>query len=570
MSVVIPVKDRRELLRRALDGLAAQTFTDFEVIVVDDGSSDGSGELARQRVVLGREVQVLDGGGRGAVAARTLGVDGARGELLAFTDSDCVPTPRWLELAVAAMDAGADLVNGRTVPARPVLPLERSLGSGLEGLYPTCNVVYRREAFDRAGRFDREAARRWGFRPDRRSKGDGFGEDTLLAWRVVRGGGTATYVEEALVEHAVFPPDGKDMLSRTARVAAFPAMIKEIPELRRTLVRWGWQLGHRTRLPTYATLVVLPIALVLGSPLLLSLPVAWWVALRMAELRRFPISRVRRLRILPVEMAIDAHHRGVAGDRERQGPVPDPLISESARPRAVRRLRPRGRASAARCSTPDRHDPVTARTPTASTTLRGVFGSFGMVVEAHGVGLRRALDLEPGGVEHPPVAGGVGVEPLAVAAAAVEAEEGPAPAEDRQPQLDLLGREEHAVGDRAHGLEGPDRVPQVEQQAAAHHDVERADVGRVEVVDAERPPVDLRARQLAGQPEPGALRRAGEARGRGPGRRPGSRAASPRAGGPRRRWRRPRPRPGARARRRGSRRRCRCRGSACPARWARA
>ena len=67
---------------------------------------------------------------------------------------------------------------------------------------------------------------------------------------------------------------------------------------------------------------------------------------------------------------------------------------------------------------------------------------------------------------------------------------------------------------------------------------------------------------------PAPLGGPGEARGRGPGRRRGSRAASPTAGGPRRRWRRPRPRRGARARRRGSRRRCRCRGSACPARWA--
>src|SRR5581483_11530323 len=105
----------------------------------------------------------------------------------------------------AAFDAGADLVNGRTVPARPLLPLERSMGSGLEGLYPTCNVLYRRDAFERAGRFDRAAARRWGFRPDRRSKGVGFGEDTLLAWRLIREGGTVAYADDAIVEHAVFP-----------------------------------------------------------------------------------------------------------------------------------------------------------------------------------------------------------------------------------------------------------------------------------------------------------------------------------------------------------------------------
>jgi glycosyltransferase involved in cell wall biosynthesis len=301
VSVVIPVKDRCALLDAALDGLDAQTVEPIEVIVVDDGSTDGSGDLARRRSIHGRPVVVVDGGGRGAVAARLLGVEHAQAPVLAFTDSDCVPRPRWLELAMAELDAGAAVVNGRTLPARPILPLERSMGSGLEGLYPTCNVLYRRDAFERAGRFDTAAARRWGFRPDRRSKGDGFGEDTLLAWRVIRAGGPAVYVPDAIVEHAVFPPDGRDMLSRTTRVAAFPAMIKEIPELRSTLVRWGWQLGHRTRLPTYLTLL----ALLTRRPWLIGACITWWAALRLQELRRFPIPWRRRLEVLPVEMGLD-------------------------------------------------------------------------------------------------------------------------------------------------------------------------------------------------------------------------------------------------------------------------
>jgi glycosyltransferase involved in cell wall biosynthesis len=306
VSVVIPVKDRRALLAAVLDGLEAQTYDGFEVIVVDDGSTDGSGDLARGRTVHGRPVTVVDGGGRGAVEARLLGVDHAEGAVLAFTDSDCVPAPTWLERAAARIEDGADLVNGRTRPARPTLPLERSMGSGLEGLYPTCNVLYRRDAFDRAGRFDRSVARRWGFRPDRRSKGEGFGEDTLLAWRVIRAGG------------AVFPPDGRDMLSRTARVAAFPAMVKDIPELRGTLLRWRWQLGHRTRLPTYLTLA----ALLTRRPWLIGACLAWWALLRLQELRHFPISWSRRLQVLPVEMGLDVVTAGA-------------LVVGSARARSV-------------------------------------------------------------------------------------------------------------------------------------------------------------------------------------------------------------------------------------------
>jgi cellulose synthase/poly-beta-1,6-N-acetylglucosamine synthase-like glycosyltransferase len=299
--VIIPVKDRRAMLVAALEALDRQTYADFEVIVVDDGSSDGSGEAASACTVRGGPVRVLSGGGQGAVHARTVGVAAARGDVLAFTDSDCVPSPKWLELGMGAIDDGADLVNGRTVPERPVLPLERSMGSGLEGLYPTCNMLFRREVFERAGGFDQEAGRRWGFRPDRRSKGDGFGEDTLLAWRAIRSGAVVTYVPDAVVEHAVFPADAVEVLSRTARVAAFPAMVDEVPELRQTLLRWGWQLGSRSRLPVYATAA----AVLTGRRRVAVIGLGWWAALRLKELRQFPVPWSRRLRVLPVEMGID-------------------------------------------------------------------------------------------------------------------------------------------------------------------------------------------------------------------------------------------------------------------------
>ena len=301
VSVIVPVKDRAAMLGDLLDALARQTCTDLEVIVVDDGSTDGSGEVARRKVVAGRPVRVLDGAGNGAVAARQLGVGVARGAILAFTDSDCVPSPGWIAAALAAFDDGADIVNGRTAPIRDTLPLERSMGSGEEGLYPTCNMFYRRAAYDAAGGFDGELGDRWGFRPDRRSRGDGFGEDTLLAWRVIRAGGEVRYVPEALVEHAVFAPDVTDILSRTARVAAFPAMVRDVPELRSTLLRWRWQLGQRTRLPVYG----LALALAGRQRVPAALMAIWWVGQRLRELRRFPIPWRRRLQCLPVEMATD-------------------------------------------------------------------------------------------------------------------------------------------------------------------------------------------------------------------------------------------------------------------------
>ncbi len=154
VTVVVPVKNRAALLEQLLDALAVQTYTDFETIVVDDGSTDGSGDAARKRTNVGRKVCVLQGAGEGAVKARNLASKQANGEILAFTDSDCIPHPDWLLNGVAAMEEGYDVVNGFTRPTRGVRPLERSMESGTEGLFPTCNMFYRREAFTRVGGFD--------------------------------------------------------------------------------------------------------------------------------------------------------------------------------------------------------------------------------------------------------------------------------------------------------------------------------------------------------------------------------------------------------------------------------
>jgi GT2 family glycosyltransferase len=90
-SVVIPVHNRRHLLPRTLDSVWAQTFSDFEVIVVNDGSRDGTGEwLASQ----GERVRAITQVNRGPGAARNVGTREGRGEYIAFIDSDDV-WPSW-------------------------------------------------------------------------------------------------------------------------------------------------------------------------------------------------------------------------------------------------------------------------------------------------------------------------------------------------------------------------------------------------------------------------------------------------------------------------------------------
>jgi glycosyltransferase involved in cell wall biosynthesis len=300
-SVVVPVRDRSVMLGELLEKLDQQTFREFEVIVVDDGSTDGSGELARAATVAGRPVRVLEASGEGAVVARVLGVANALGNVIAFTDSDCLPDPKWLENALSAFSDGAEVVNGFTRPTRELRPFERSMASGTEGLYPTCNMFIRKDLFERIGGFDTAAADRWRFRLTGRARGLGFGEDTLLGWRAIRGGADVRYVEDAVVEHQVFPPDLKDTLSRLLQVAAFPAMVKELPELRGTLMEANMFLGDYTRLPLYLAAA----SLFARRRNLALFAASWWVASKIETLRRSPYPTAEQLVWLPAELAGD-------------------------------------------------------------------------------------------------------------------------------------------------------------------------------------------------------------------------------------------------------------------------
>ena len=305
VSVIVPVRDRRDLVRSLLAALEKQTFADFEVIVVDDGSTDGTPEEVTTAIVASRPVRVLEAGGVGAVGARTIGVEASHGEILAFTDSDCVPAPCWLAAGVAAIDAGADMVNGLTRPARPPGPLERSVASGEEHLYPTCNIFYRRSTFETLGGFDLDAGKRWGFRPGRRARGLGHGEDTLLGWRVRR---EAVVVHEpaALVEHHVFPPDLGEWLRRGVMMGAFPAILREVPELRRSIMPRGVLFEQYSRVPFYAFVV----SLVTGRRALAAMSGTAWVAANLQDLRHRAGPRGPKLRALPAKMLIDAVNAG--------------------------------------------------------------------------------------------------------------------------------------------------------------------------------------------------------------------------------------------------------------------
>ena len=163
VSVVVPVRDAADRIGRCLEALLAQSWPRerLEIWVVDDASGDATRERVRARGVRLLELPRPSG----PYAARNQGVAAATGEILAFTDSDCVPAKDWIERGVAALDAaGADLAAGhvRFRLASPrsaaevfdaIANLDHERSVALCGVANTGNLFAARRVFDAIGPF---------------------------------------------------------------------------------------------------------------------------------------------------------------------------------------------------------------------------------------------------------------------------------------------------------------------------------------------------------------------------------------------------------------------------------
>ena len=88
LSVIIPVYNVREYLKKCLDSVINQTYTNLEIILIDDGSNDGSGDLCDAFLQKDDRIRVVHQSNQGLAVARNVGLDMANGEWIAFVDSD--------------------------------------------------------------------------------------------------------------------------------------------------------------------------------------------------------------------------------------------------------------------------------------------------------------------------------------------------------------------------------------------------------------------------------------------------------------------------------------------------
>lgn len=112
VSVIVPVYNVRRYLCACVDSLLCQTWTGLEIILVDDGSNDGSEQICDEYAARYNRVRVIHQVNAGAANAKNAGLNAARGDYIAFADSDDWVEPEWIEkMMSAAVAHDADVVE---------------------------------------------------------------------------------------------------------------------------------------------------------------------------------------------------------------------------------------------------------------------------------------------------------------------------------------------------------------------------------------------------------------------------------------------------------------------------
>jgi GT2 family glycosyltransferase len=196
VSVVVCAYNAESTMAACLDSLQQLRYPAYEVIVIDDGSTDRTGRIADQY----EGIHVVHQENEGLSAARNVGIAASTGEIIAFTDSDCVVDPDWLHYLVATfLSSGHPAVGGPNLPppedslvatcvaASPGGPQHVLLNDEEAEHIPGCNMAFRREVLEELGGFD----------PIYRAAGD----DVDLCWRLQERGYRIGFSPAAMVWH---------------------------------------------------------------------------------------------------------------------------------------------------------------------------------------------------------------------------------------------------------------------------------------------------------------------------------------------------------------------------------
>ena len=200
ISVIIPTYNRKNHLQQAIESVLSQAFTDYEIIIVDDGSSDGTASIVAEYAIHHSSIRYQYQHNRGVAAARNCGISMARGKFVCFLDSDDIWKPHKLETQIAfaaqnpdfsIISSDIDSFNETGVHKRCAKQSMYSVQSGyvlqellFNNWIQTSTVMVRRSLLESVGGFDESVGQ--------------FAEDWVL-WMCLATKGPAYFLPEALV-----------------------------------------------------------------------------------------------------------------------------------------------------------------------------------------------------------------------------------------------------------------------------------------------------------------------------------------------------------------------------------
>jgi cellulose synthase/poly-beta-1,6-N-acetylglucosamine synthase-like glycosyltransferase len=197
VSVIVPVYNGERTIKACIQSLLAQDYpaSSLEIIIVDNNSNDRTCDLVQKYPVK----LVVENGVQSSYAARNTGIRQARGEIVAFTDADCIADPHWLaELVKPIGDPRIGAVGGKTLDSDPQTDVERFIANlSLFSRHPTDttflpmlltnNAAYRRRLLEQAGCFNQNLY---------------TGADIDLSWRIQKDlDANIAYAPAAMITH---------------------------------------------------------------------------------------------------------------------------------------------------------------------------------------------------------------------------------------------------------------------------------------------------------------------------------------------------------------------------------
>ena len=281
VSVVVPTFKRPTLLVQCLKALLVQDFApaDYEVIIVDDAACDQTRCLVERWAAMRCSHTVryipVTGSNHGPAAARNIGWRAAHGEIIAFTDDDCIPSSDWLKAGVAAMADGVVGVAGRLVVPLQTAPTDYEYNASYlaQCEFVTANCFYRRDALVMAGGFDERFTAAWR-------------EDSDLIFTLEELDARCTSAPDAIVVHPVRPaPWGISI--RQQRKSMFNALLyKKHPVLYRQKIQASPPWHYYA---IVGALLVTLLGVIIGLGLLAVAGLSLWMYLT----TRFCVQRLR-------------------------------------------------------------------------------------------------------------------------------------------------------------------------------------------------------------------------------------------------------------------------------------